>query len=142
MGDIMIMVLFNYGINEFDGDLGDLFNLEDCFDFENGILSICGVVFVKYLMDDFSVIVCLSYYGFYENLNGIEINEVGEFIGVVQIQEFDFEYMFDLEGIYFINEILLVFLGVCNLFDNYFDLGIIGEICCGCIYCLDFIVDW
>ena len=142
MGDTMITASFNYGTNEFDGDPGDLFNLEDRFDFENGTPSTRGVVSVKHSMDDFSVTARLSYYGSYENSNGIETNEAGEPIGVAQIQEFDPEYMFDLEGTYFINETLSVSLGARNLFDNYPDPGTIGETCCGRIYRSDSIVDW
>ena len=142
LGDTMITASFNYGTNEFDGDPGDLFNLEDRFDFENGTPSTRGVVSVKHSMDDFSVTARLSYYGSYENSNGIETNEAGEPIGVAQIQEFDPEYMFDLEGTYFINETLSVSLGARNLFDNYPDPGTIGETCCGRIYRSDSIVDW
>ena len=86
-------------------------------------------------MDDFSVTGRVSYYGGYENAQNSTL-EV--------IQEWDAEYMFDLEGTYFINETLSVSLGARNLFDNYPDPGsdAMGETCCGRIYRSDSIVDW
>ena len=135
LGDTMITASFNYGTNEFDGDPGDLFNAEDRFDFENGTPETRGVFSVKHSMDDFSVTGRVSYYGGYENAQNSTL-EV--------IQEWDAEYMFDLEGTYFINETLSVSLGARNLFDNYPDPGsdAMGETCCGRIYRSDSIVDW
>lgn len=135
LGDTMFTASFNYGTNEFDGDPGDLFNAEDRFDFENGTPETRGVFSVKHSMDDFSVTGRLSYYGGYENAQNSSL-EV--------IQEWDAEYMFDLEGTYFINETLSVSLGARNLFDNYPDPGsdAMGETCCGRIYRSDSIVDW
>ncbi|MFS1702205.1 TonB-dependent receptor plug domain-containing protein [Alteromonas sp. AMM-1] len=134
-GDTMITASFNYGTNEFDGDPGDLFNAEDRFDFENGTPETRGVFSVKHTMDDFSVTGRVSYYGGYENAASSSL---------AVIQEWDPEYMFDLEGTYFINETLSVSLGARNLFDNYPDPGTdaMGETCCGRIYRSDSIVDW
>ena len=135
LGDTMITASFNYGTNEFDGDPGDLFNAEDRFDFENGTPETRGVFSVKHSMDDFSVTGRVSYYGGYENAASSSLDV---------IQEWDAEYMFDLEGTYFINETLSVSLGARNLFDNYPDPGsdAMGETCCGRIYRSDSIVDW
>lgn len=133
-GDIIIIVLMNFVDQNFNFDFKVYFNNEVIYDFLNGMLVICGVLFVKYVMDDMLFIVCMNYFGGYLNFEGSN--------QVFVIQIFEFEVMFDLEGIYFISEMLFVLVGVCNLFDNYLDVGEIGEICCGCIYCFDFIVDW
>lgn len=39
--------------------------------------------------------------------------------------------MFDIEGFYMINENFILLVGVRNLFDNYFDLIVNGDVCCG-----------
>ncbi|RDV28902.1 TonB-dependent receptor [Alteromonas aestuariivivens] len=142
-GDTVFTASFNYGTNEFDGDPGSQFNLEDRFDFENGIPSTRGVFSVKHSMDDFSVLARLSYYGSYENSDGIITDEeTGTPISVRSIQKFDPEYMFDVEGTYHISEMLSLSVGVRNLFDNYPQADTIGEACCGRIYRSDSIVDW
>ena len=134
-GDTTFTASFNYGTNEFDSNPADFgINAEDQFDFENGTPDTRGVFSVKHAMDDFAVTARLNYFGSYENSDG------GSTVSVVQ--EFDPEYMFDLEGTYFISEMLSVSAGARNLFDNYPDAGEIGETCCGRIYRSDSIVDW
>ena len=133
MGDTTFTASFNYGTNEFDGDPGSQFNAENRFDFENGTPETRGVLSMKHAMDDFAVTARLNYYGGYENAANSSLET---------IQEFDPEYMFDLEGTYFISETLSLSAGARNLFDNYPDAGEIGETCCGRIYRSDSIVDW
>ncbi|MCP9476535.1 TonB-dependent receptor [Marisediminitalea aggregata] len=141
LGDTVFTVSMNYGTQEFDSDPdmlvnGDpIFNAEAQFDFENGTPSLRGVFSVKHTMDDLSVTARVNYFGSYENSDGGS--------SVSDIQEFDPEYMFDLEGTYFINETLSVSLGARNLFDNYPDASTLpGDTCCGRIYRSDSIVDW
>ncbi|NVK55538.1 MAG: TonB-dependent receptor [Alteromonadaceae bacterium] len=133
-GDTKFTGSFNYGTNEFDSDPSEYFNAEDTFDFENGTPETRGVISVRHMMDDIAVTARLNYYGGYENSDGSS--------EITAIQEFDPEYMFDLEGTYFISETLSLAAGARNLFDNYPDPGEMGDSCCGRIYRSDSIVDW
>ncbi|GEA12665.1 TonB-dependent receptor [Alteromonas sp. KUL49] len=134
-GDTVFTASMNYGTNKFDGAVDeDLFNAEAQFDFENANPETRGVFSVKHSYDDFSVLARLNYYGGYENADGGGT--------VSEIQEFGSEFIFDLEGTYYINETLTLSAGVRNLFDNYPDEDTIGEACCGRIYRSDSIVDW
>lgn len=133
-GDTVLTASMNYGTNEFDSDPSEYFNAEAQYDFVNGTPDTRGVFSVQHTMDEFSVLARVNYYGSYSNSNG------GGTVSV--IQEFGSEFLFDLEGTYFINETLSLSAGVRNLFDNYPDKGEIGETCCGRIYRSDSIVDW
>lgn len=77
-GIIMIIGLVNYNDIDFDLDFSEYLDLEDIFDFKNGIFEMCGVFFVIYSYDVWFVVVRLSYYGEYENVgsdDGDVINE-------------------------------------------------------------------
>ncbi len=124
----------NYNETEFDGNVTDLFNAEDQFDFENGLPNWRGVFTAKHTLNDLSLLARLNYFGSYENSNGGGT--------VTQIQEFSPEVFVDLEAAYRVNETYQIAAGVRNLFDNYPDEGEIGETCCGRIYRSDSVVDW
>ncbi|AXR07693.1 TonB-dependent receptor plug domain-containing protein [Salinimonas sediminis] len=140
-GNTTLTASVNYNTNSFDSDPSSYFNLEDQFDFEQGTPEMRGVFSLRHSYDAWELVGRLSYYGDYKNADGIETQEDGSET-LVRIQEFDPEWMFDLEGTYHFSDTLSLIAGVRNLFDNYPDPGEIGETCCGRIYRSDSIVDW
>ena len=120
-----------------DSDPSIYFNQESIYDFEEGTPETRGVFSVKHAMDDFSVTARLSYYGEYSQSNDLSSTPELDYI-----QDFDSEFMFDLEGSYYITESITLSAGVRNLFDNYPEPGTIGETTNGRIYRSDSIVDW
>ena len=137
LGNTTFTASFNYGTNEFDSDPSIYFNQESIYDFEEGTPETRGVFSVKHAMDDFSVTARLSYYGEYSQSNDLSSTPELDYI-----QDFDSEFMFDLEGSYYITESITLSAGVRNLFDNYPEPGTIGETTNGRIYRSDSIVDW
>ena len=134
-GDTTITASMNFADQNFNSDPQVYFNNEAIYDFLNGTPATRGVLSVKHAMDDMSFTARMNYFGGYSNSESDD--------GVVSaIQIFEPEVMFDLEGTYFISEMLSVSAGARNLFDNYPDAGEIGETCCGRIYRSDSIVDW
>ena len=133
-GDTTITASMNFADQNFNSDPKVYFNNEAIYDFLNGTPATRGVLSVKHAMDDMSFTARMNYFGGYSNSEGS--NQVSA------IQIFEPEVMFDLEGTYFISEMLSVSAGARNLFDNYPDAGEIGETCCGRIYRSDSIVDW
>ena len=127
----------NYNKTEFDGDVSDLFNAEDQFDFENGTPEWRGALTALHSFGPFSVMGRANYYGSYEN------SDSGGAAG--NIQEFDPVVMFDLEGSWQATDAVTLALGARNLFDAYpdeADYARIGDSCCGRIYRSDSVVDW
>lgn len=124
----------NYNTTEFDGEVDDLFNAESQFDFENGLPDWRGVFTLTHTVGDFRLLGRANYFGAYENSNGGST--------VTQIQEFDPEILFDIEGAYQVADGIEVAVGARNVFDEFPDAGTIGETCCGRIYRSDSIVDW
>ena len=133
-GDTTITASMNFADQNFNSDPQVYFNNEAIYDFLNGTPATRGVLSVKHAMDDMSFTARMNYFGGYSNSDG------GSQVSAIQI--FEPEVMFDLEGTYFISEMLSVSAGARNLFDNYPDAGEIGETCCGRIYRSDSIVDW
>lgn len=124
----------NYNKSEFDGNVDALFNTESQFDFENGLPDIRAVLTATHDVGNFSFLGRANYYGSYENSNGGST--------ITQIQEFDPEVQFDIEGAYTFMENYRLAIGARNVFDGYPAPGEIGETCCGRIYRSDSIVDW
>ncbi|WP_296048247.1 TonB-dependent siderophore receptor [uncultured Alteromonas sp.] len=133
-GDTTITASMNFADQNFNSDPKVYFNNEAIYDFLNGTPATRGVLSVKHAMDDMSFTARMNYFGGYSNSDGAS--------QLSAIQIFEPEVMFDLEGTYFISEMLSVSAGARNLFDNYPDAGEIGETCCGRIYRSDSIVDW
>ncbi|MDG6097651.1 TonB-dependent receptor [Alteromonas sp. ZYF713] len=133
-GDTTITASMNFADQNFNSDPQVYFNNEAIYDFLNGTPATRGVLSLKHAMDDMSFTARMNYFGGYSNSDG------GSQVSAIQI--FEPEVMFDLEGTYFISEMLSVSAGARNLFDNYPDAGEIGETCCGRIYRSDSIVDW
>ncbi|MFC3201530.1 TonB-dependent receptor plug domain-containing protein [Alteromonas oceani] len=133
-GDTTITASMNFADQNFNSDPQVYFNNEAIYDFLNGTPATRGVLSLKHAMDDMSFTARMNYFGGYSNSDG------GGQVSAIQI--FEPEVMFDLEGTYFISEMLSVSAGARNLFDNYPDAGEIGETCCGRIYRSDSIVDW
>lgn len=133
-GDTTITASMNFADQNFNSDPQVYFNNEANYDFLNGTPATRGVLSVKHAMEDMSFTARMNYFGGYSNSDG------GSTVSAIQI--FEPEVMFDLEGTYFISEMLSVSAGARNLFDNYPDAGEIGETCCGRIYRSDSIVDW
>lgn len=129
-----LMGSLNYNKNEFDGNVDELFNAEDQFDFENGTPELRAVATVVHDISDFSLLGRASYYGSYENSNGGST--------ITQTQDFDPEVLIDIEGSYTLADNYRFSIGARNVFDNFPDPGEIGETCCGRIYRSDSIVDW
>ncbi|MEQ1610756.1 MAG: hypothetical protein ABL956_17600 [Hyphomonadaceae bacterium] len=73
-----------------------------------------------------------NFYGDYSNSEG----------GVATIQKFDPEVLFDVEFIYSLSDKTQLALGARNVFDEYPDLDMIREECCGALYRSDSVVDW
>ena len=143
-GNTTFTASLNYGTNEFDSDPSGYFNVEDEYDFENQDPELRGVFSVKHEFEDLTVTGRLSYYGEYENINGVNTLPGTRTIDWSQTtyQKYDAEYMFDIEATYYLTESLALTAGVRNLFDNYPDKDITGDNCCGRIYRSDSIVDW
>ena len=133
-GDTTITASMNFADQNFNSDPQVYFNNEAIYDFLNGTPATRSVLSLKHAMDDMSFTARMNYFGGYSNSDG------GSQVSAIQI--FEPEVMFDLEGTYFISEMLSVSAGARNLFDNYPDAGEIGETCCGRIYRSDSIVDW
>ncbi|MDC8832420.1 TonB-dependent receptor plug domain-containing protein [Alteromonas gilva] len=133
-GDTTITGSMNYGTQKFNSDPQVYFNNEAVYDFLNGLPETRGVLSVKHAYEDMSFTARMNYFGGYSNSEG------GSTVSAIQI--FEPEFMFDLEGTYFLTDTLSLSAGVRNLFDNYPDPGEIGETCCGRIYRSDSIVDW
>ncbi|MEM6653908.1 MAG: TonB-dependent receptor, partial [Pseudomonadota bacterium] len=128
----------NYNTEEFDGDVGDLFNIEAQADFENGTPNWRGVFTVVHETGPFTILARANYFGSYEQTDSAVSDGIRE---ITATQEFDPVVQFDLEGTYDINDIFSITVGARNIFDQYPDEGDF-EVCCGRIYRSDSIVDW
>jgi len=136
MGTTDFSGALNWNEEEFDGDVSDLFNAENRFDFENGSPEWRGNVSATHSVDKFTILARANFYGPYENADGGGANGL--------IQKFGEEVMFDLEGSYDVNDAIMIAVGARNIFDEYPDVGdpAIGDTCCGRIYRSDSEVDW
>lgn len=127
---------FNYNETEFDSEVSDLFNAESTFDFENFPLEWRANLSATHSIGKFTIIGRANIFGPYENSDsgGAEGN----------IQEFGEEVLFDLEGVYQLNDTVSLALGARNLFDEFPDEAdpAIGDSCCGRIYLSASEVDW
>ena len=134
IGTTSVSLAANYNKTEFDGDLNSLFNVEDQFDFVNGIPNWRGIFTAVHNVGGFTALGRLSYYGPYENSDG----------GPATVQEFDSEFMLDLELSYSFIDHYKQSIGARNVIHNYPAPGsdAAGETCCGRIYRSDSIVDW
>ncbi|MAW81986.1 MAG: TonB-dependent receptor [Parvularcula sp.] len=142
-GNTSLSLAANYNETEFDGNVDSLFNLEDQYDFVNGDPNWRGVFTAYHSVGGFGALARVSYYGGYSNSNGIITDPItDEPISVQDIQEFDGEFLVDLELSYSFLDHYKVSIGARNILDNYPDPGMIGETCCGRIYRSDSIVDW
>jgi len=128
----------NYNMEEFDGDVSDLFNIEVKADFENGTSNWRGVLTAVHETGPFTILARANYFGSYEQTDSATNDGVRE---ITATQEFDPVVQFDLEGTYDINDIFSITVGARNIFDQYPDEGEF-EVCCGRIYRSDSIVDW
>ncbi|MFC2950636.1 TonB-dependent receptor plug domain-containing protein [Marinicaulis aureus] len=128
-GTTSLSLAANYNETEFDGDVDALFNAEDQFDFVNSEPNWRGIFTAIHNIGGLTALGRVSYYGPYENDNG-------------PIQEFDGEFLLDLELSYTFMDHYKLSVGARNILDNYPDPGMIGETCCGRIYRSDSIVDW
>ena len=126
----------NWNETEFDGDVSDLFNAENTFDFENGPLKWRANLSATHEIGKFTILARANVFGPYEN------SDSGGATGT--IQEFGEEVLFDLEGSYDLTDAVTLAVGARNLFDEYPDAGdpAIGDTCCGRIYRSDSEVDW
>ncbi|MEM9843047.1 MAG: TonB-dependent receptor, partial [Pseudomonadota bacterium] len=128
----------NYNMEEFDGDVSDLFNIEAQADFENGTPNWRGVLTAVHETGPFTILARANYFGSYEQTDSATNDGVRE---ITATQEFDPVVQFDLEGTYDINDIFSITVGARNIFDQYPDEGEF-EVCCGRIYRSDSVVDW
>lgn len=126
----------NWNETEFDGDVSNLFNAENTFDFENGPLSWRANLSATHEIGKFSFLARANIFGPYENSNSGGVNGT--------IQDFGEEVLIDVEGSYDLNEAITLSVGARNLLDEYPDSGdpAIGDTCCGRIYRSDSEVDW
>lgn len=126
----------NWNETEFDGDVSNLFNAENTFDFENGPLSWRANLSATHEIGKFSFLARANIFGPYENSDSGGVNG--------NIQDFGEEVLIDVEGSYDLNEAITLSVGARNLLDEYPDSGdpAIGDTCCGRIYRSDSEVDW
>ncbi|NQY38798.1 MAG: TonB-dependent receptor [Henriciella sp.] len=126
----------NWNETEFDGDVSNLFNAENTFDFENGPLSWRANLSATHSVGKFTFLARANIFGPYENSNSGGANGT--------IQDFGEEVLIDVEGSYDLNEAITLSIGARNLLDEYPDAGdpAIGDTCCGRIYRSDSEVDW
>ena len=136
IGDTTFTLSMNYNKSEFDSDPGEYFNREAQYDFENAEPNVRGVFSVKHAYQDFTVTGRLSYYGEYTNSNDVGSDQP------LRLQTFGSEYMFDLEGSYFLTESITLQAGIRNLFDNYPDKETAGDARNGAVYLTSSLVDW
>ena len=126
----------NWNETEFDSEVGELFNAESTYDFENFPLQWRANLSATHMIGKFTIIGRANIFGPYENSDSGGANG--------NIQEFGEEVLFDLEGIYDVTDTISVALGARNLFDEYPDEAdpAIGDSCCGRIYLSASEVDW
>ncbi|MEL6691749.1 MAG: TonB-dependent receptor [Pseudomonadota bacterium] len=126
----------NWNETEFDGDVSNLFNAENTFDFENGPLSWRANLSATHSVGKFTFLARANIFGPYENSNSGGANGT--------IQDFGEEVLIDVEGSYDLNDAITLSVGARNLLDEYPDAGdpAISDTCCGRIYRSDSEVDW
>ncbi len=127
---------FNWNETEFDSEVGELFNAESTYDFENFPIQWRANLTATHNLDKFTVVARANVFGPYENSDSGGANG--------NIQEFGEEVLFDLEGIYDVNDVISLAIGARNIFDEYPDEAdpAIGDSCCGRIYLSASEVDW
>ncbi|MEM7766775.1 MAG: TonB-dependent receptor, partial [Pseudomonadota bacterium] len=127
---------FNWNETEFDSEVSELFNAESTYDFENFPLKWRANVTATHNIGQFTIVGRANIFGPYENSDSGGANG--------SIQEFGEEVLFDLEGIYDINDTISVAIGARNIFDEFPDEAdpAIGDSCCGRIYLSASEVDW
>jgi iron complex outermembrane receptor protein len=134
-GDTTLTASFNYNSTKYDSDPDEYFTREAQYDFENSDPRTRGVFSVKHAYQDFQVTGRVSYFGEYTNANDLGDEDM-------LYQNFGAEFMFDLEGAYYLTENLTLMAGVKNLFDNYPEQDTTGDARNGAIYLSSSVVDW
>ncbi len=124
----------NYNKEQFETDPSAVLNAETQYDFENFNPNWRGVFTANHSVGDLNLIGRLSWYG--ESTNS---NSGGD---PLRFQTFDDIFFIDLEAQYQINEIFRVAIGGRNVGDEYPEVDMISDYCCGRLYSSGTAVDW
>ncbi len=124
----------NYNKEQFETDPSAVLNAETQYDFENFNPNWRGVFTANHSVGDLNLIGRLSWYG--ESTNS---NSGGN---PLRFQTFDDIFFIDLEAQYQINEIFRVAIGGRNVGDEYPEVDMISDYCCGRLYSSGTAVDW
>jgi iron complex outermembrane receptor protein len=136
-----LQLAYNYNEVTIESDASEFLDVEDAFDFENGVPKHRFIATGTHQVGDFSVLARLSYFGEWKNSQE-EFNG-GPLLGA---QTFGATYFFDLEGSYQITDAIRLTVGGRNIFDEFPDelneeIGRRDQ-CCGRLYDSGTIVPW
>jgi iron complex outermembrane receptor protein len=126
---------FNYNKYEIDKiKIGNLFDAEGIYDFENGLPQWKGVLSAFHTIGPFTASVRSTLWGPYKNMFSAADPRIQKFNPLAQ---------FDAEVSYALNDSYTVTVGARNLFDKYPPRDRIGETTStGAVYRQDSVVDW
>lgn len=111
---------------------GAFVDLETQYDLEHALPNMRATLSVSHVWNALELLARVRYYGKYRNAADNDLKE---------IQQFDPQAMFDLQGAWNFGNGVRLKLGTENLFDNY-PQAARYEACCGAIYRSDSIVPW
>lgn len=111
---------------------GAFVDIETQYDLEHALPNMRATLSVNHLWNALELLARVRYYGERRNAAGGDLKD---------IQQFDPEAMFDVQGAWYFGKGVRLKLGVENLFDNYPQAARF-EACCGAIYRRDSIVPW